>query len=129
MLDCRTSSVADVHKNPCSGKLVWTRELNVMGLGALQAGQQIPAEELPYFSPSLADDLSNLPPTFIIVGQMDLFVDEDIAYAKKLLNSGVVTEPHVLAGVYHGFDMAKHESSQPLTYHALRDAFIQKVVE
>ena len=47
-----------------------------------------------------------LPPTFISVGALDIFLDEDIDYAQRLLAAGVPTELHVYPGAYHGFDMA-----------------------
>jgi acetyl esterase/lipase len=46
-------------------------------------------------------DVSGLPPTFIDVGDLDLFRDEDIAFALRLLQSGVPTELHVHPGAYH----------------------------
>jgi acetyl esterase/lipase len=38
------------------------------------------------------------------VGDLDIFRDEDIAYAAKLASSGVPTELHVHPGAPHGFD-------------------------
>jgi acetyl esterase/lipase len=55
-------------------------------------------------SPARAGNLSGLPPTYIAVGSLDLFVDENIVYANRLLASGVPTELHVYPGAYHGFD-------------------------
>lgn len=54
-----------------------------------------------YAAPLHADDLSGLPPTFIDVGTLDLFRDEDLALAQRLLAAGVPTELHVHPGVYH----------------------------
>jgi acetyl esterase/lipase len=44
-----------------------------------------------------------LPPTYIGVGSLDLFVDEDIEFARRLVDSGVATELVVAPGAYHGF--------------------------
>jgi triacylglycerol lipase len=49
--------------------------------------------------------VAGLPTTFIGVGALDLFLDENIAYAQRLLQAGVATELHVYPGAYHGFDM------------------------
>ena len=70
----------------------------------------------PYSSPSRADDLSDLPPAFIIVGELDLFVDEDIDYAQRLTQAGVPVELHVFPGAFHGSDMMlpTSENSQRL---------------
>jgi acetyl esterase/lipase len=127
MLDCRTGSPQSVNDNPYAGELVWTRELNQLGWSMLKGGQDIAHEDLPYFSPSLAADLSGLPAAFVIVGGMDLFVDEDVAYAQRLMNSGVPTELYVVAGAYHAFDMAKPASPQTCTYFTLRTAAIKRM--
>jgi acetyl esterase/lipase len=46
-----------------------------------------------------------LPPAFIGVGGLDLFVQEDIDYAARLNAAGVPTELLVVPGAFHGFDM------------------------
>lgn len=58
----------------------------------------------PYAAPARARDLSGLPPTLIQVGELDVFRDEDITYATRLLQAGAPTELHVLPGAYHGRD-------------------------
>ena len=39
------------------------------------------------------------------VGELDLFRDEDIDYATRLLRAGVPTELHVAPGAYHAAEM------------------------
>lgn len=63
------------------------------------------AEDSPYAVPARAADLTGLPPTLIQTGELDLFRDEDIAFASRLLQSGVSTELHVYPGAYHGFEL------------------------
>ncbi|OJJ44622.1 hypothetical protein ASPZODRAFT_71401 [Penicilliopsis zonata CBS 506.65] len=58
-----------------------------------------------YTAPSRAKDLSGLPPTFIDVGEADVFRDQDVAYASALWRDGVSTELHVWPGSWHGFDL------------------------
>lgn len=48
--------------------------------------------------------MSGLPPTFIGVGALDLFVTEDIEYANRLIEAAVPTELLVVPGAFHGFD-------------------------
>ena len=57
-----------------------------------------------YASPALAENLSNLPPAYIMVGQLDPFRDESIAYAQRMLQAGVPVELHVVSGATHGFE-------------------------
>ena len=42
-------------------------------------------EVSPYAAPARAKDLSGLPPTYLCVGELDLFLNENIDYARRLL--------------------------------------------
>ncbi len=55
-------------------------------------------------SPSLAPHLEGLPASFIGVGALDLFLEEDVEFGLKLSRSGVPVEMHVYPGVPHMFD-------------------------
>ena len=58
----------------------------------------------PYAAASRADDLRDLPPAYVCVGSEDLFLDENIDYARRLSAAGVPTELAVFPGLYHGGD-------------------------
>ena len=60
----------------------------------------------PYAAAARADDLVGLPPAFISTGALDLFAEEDIEYARRLIRAGVPTELHVFPGGFHGYDIA-----------------------
>ena len=62
---------------------VWNRKANIAGWSALLGKPAGSDDVSPYASPARAEDLSGLPPAFIIVGELDLFVDEDIDYAVR----------------------------------------------
>ncbi len=81
---------------------VWSRRYNQF---AWQ--QYIGNSENPdiYASPALATDFSNLPPTYLYVGELDPLRDEDIAFISKLLAEGVPCEFHLYPGVPHAFDL------------------------
>nr|BAA25191.1 arylesterase [Acetobacter pasteurianus] len=70
-------------------------------LGDKAGGPQTP----PYAAAGRATDLAGLPPTFIGVGSMDLFLKEDLDYATRLMAAAVPTEVMVVPGAYHVFDM------------------------
>jgi acetyl esterase/lipase len=77
---------------------------------------------------SRVENLAGLPPTFIGVGSLDLLADEDIEYAKRLIDAGVFTERLVAAGAYHAFDLISPDASlskafTAAKYDALRRAF------
>jgi triacylglycerol lipase len=104
MLDDRTGSSGSV--SPYAGEFVWDKGSNVFAwqsyLGATPGGDNTPK----YAAPARVPDLSGLPPAFVIVGQLDLFVDEDIDYARRLIAAGVPTQLQVYPGAFHGFDLA-----------------------
>ncbi len=56
----------------------------------------------PYASPSVAEDLSGLPPAFVSVMEFDPLRDEGLVYAMRLLEAGVPTEIHAYPGTFHG---------------------------
>ncbi|MEH6517702.1 MAG: alpha/beta hydrolase [Halioglobus sp.] len=59
------------------------------------------SEASPYAAPSRAKDLSGLPTTYITVGTQDLFRDENIEYAQRLMVADVATQLEVFPGVFH----------------------------
>ncbi|XOV89763.1 MAG: alpha/beta hydrolase [Pseudomonadota bacterium] len=59
------------------------------------------AEASPYAAAARAEDLSGLPPTYICVGSEDLFRDEDIEYARRLIAADVPCEVALFPGLYH----------------------------
>jgi acetyl esterase/lipase len=94
-----TNETASSHEITDVG--VWDRSANIEAwqwyLGGGKADQ--------YAAPTRAEDLSGLPPAFIDVGTVDMFRDEDIAFAMRLMQAGVPTELHVNPGAYHASEV------------------------
>lgn len=96
MIDDRT-----VHRtgldNP--GHRLWNQSSNRFGwrayLGGADPDVAVPARRT---------DLAGLPQAWIGVGTLDLFHDEDLAYAEQLRAAGVPCEVMVVDGAFHGFD-------------------------
>jgi acetyl esterase/lipase len=108
--------------NPFTGEFVWTREASAFCWNAyLPEGSTSP-----YATAARATDLSNLPPAFISVGALDLFVDECLEYGARLIRSGISIELIVYPGCFHGFQMASQAAvtlrSQADSLRALRKA-------
>jgi triacylglycerol lipase len=84
--------------------VVWTPKANVLGWRAY-LGHEPGADGVPsYAAAARADDLTRLPPAWIGVGALDVFRDENITYAQRLLGAGVPAELHVYPGAPHGFE-------------------------
>jgi len=105
--------------------LVWNARSNMLGWKAY-LGQEPGGEGVsPYAAAARAADLAGLPPAFIPVGDLDLFLDENVEYAQRLMRAGVPTELHVYAGAYHGFYLMAPEADVSLRFirdyeHALK---------
>ena len=50
------------------------------------------------------EEAKGLPPTYIDVGELDLFRNEILTYAATLGKAGVTCELHVIPGAPHGFE-------------------------
>ncbi|WP_158665103.1 alpha/beta hydrolase [Ensifer adhaerens] len=101
MLDDRTA----LHAPPAHvGTFIWNARSNAFGwtaaLGRKPVIEDAPAEA----APARAVDLGGLPPTWIGVGTLDLFAQESISFAVRLVEAGVAVEMSVVQGAYHGFD-------------------------
>lgn len=83
---------------------VWNREANIIGW-KMYLGSAYGEEVSPHAAPARATDLTGLPPTYTMVGEIDPFRDETIEYANRLMQAGVPTEFHVYPGGYHGFEL------------------------
>jgi len=105
MLDHRTGSKDCIYRNDNAGEFVWTRAENRFSWRCVRGDYQINDERIGWFSPARAESLAGVPPTFIAAGGLDLFVDEDIDYARRLGKDGVSVELHIYPGGIHGFDM------------------------
>jgi acetyl esterase/lipase len=116
MIDDRNTSVS----SQIVGAPIWSRAANLLGwkayLGREPGGDDVPA----YAAASRATDLGGLPPTFLCVGTIDLFRDETIDYAQRLLHAQVPTELHVYPGAPHGFETMAAGAST-IARRALRD--------
>ena len=127
MLDDRTGSSAALH--PVTGRFVWTPAQNRYGWGAL-LGQEAGTGHVPTDAvPARCPDLSGLPPAFISVGALDLFLEEDIDFARRLMALGIAVELHVTPGAYHGFGLAGADTPQMQALQAMRLAALRRALQ
>jgi acetyl esterase/lipase len=86
--------------NPRTGRYIWTRASNNYCWSAYLQGEVANRGTIA----GLAPDVSGLPPAFVAVGELDLFVQDDLAYVSRLLAAGASVEAHLYPGAIHGFD-------------------------
>lgn len=101
MLDDRICVSEDIH--PFAGEFVWTRADNLFGWTAMLDVPPGSPDVSPYAAPARATDLAGLPPTFISCGALDLYLEEDMDFARRLIRAGVPVELHVYPGAPHGY--------------------------
>lgn len=106
---------------------VWHREANRLAWRYYLGGHQ-DGEQPPYAVPARVEDLSGLPPTFISVGALDLFVDEDVEYARRLLKAKVPTELHVYPATPHGVNKFAYPAAVARQFARDRDEALRRAL-
>lgn len=88
-----------------SRHLTWKYDDNTTAwdafLGGAAGGPDVP----PTAAPARIAEPAELPPAYMEVGQLDIFRDEDMTYALRLVRSGVEVEFHLRPGVPHMWDI------------------------
>jgi acetyl esterase/lipase len=107
---------------------LWTRANNLVGWRSYLGQEPGSAGVSAYAAATRVEDVSGLPPTFIGVGTPDLFRDEDIAYAQRLMNAGVPTELHVYADGFHGFNMFAPDTNAAQRFTAEYTTLLRQVL-
>jgi len=94
---CETSSMKDGE-----GLYIWDYQ-NSLDMWNQYIGRDRSSVS-PYAAPARADDLSGLPPAYVMTCEHDSLRDEAIVYATRLMAAGVQVELHNYPGTVHGFD-------------------------
>jgi len=91
MLDDRNITQVD---NPALQTIPWTQAKNLFAWGAY-----------------LGSEPGTLNTPLYAVGDLDLFLSENLEYANRLITAGVPTDIHVYSNAVHGFDFFAPDSS------------------
>ncbi|MFH9428248.1 alpha/beta hydrolase [Streptomyces sp. NPDC017615] len=86
-----------------AGLGVFDRTFNETGWTALLGERRGGPDVSPYAAPARAEDLTNLPPTFMDVGSADTLRDEVVTFASRIWQAGGNAELHVWPGGFHSF--------------------------
>ena len=110
---CSTASMSSITDapgwDPLNNRLMWRLYLG-----------EFDVENVPdYASPSIASDLSGLPPAYVLAVGCDCLRDEAIDYALRLMQAGVPVELHCVPAAFHGFETSAYPAS--LTQRVIRE--------
>jgi acetyl esterase/lipase len=106
---------------------LWSYDGNMTGWGALLGERRGRDDVPPAAAPARETSFTGLAPAYIEVGELDIFRDEDIEYARQLAGAGISVELHVHPGVPHGFDAVGSATALGLRSRADRVRVIQSV--
>ena len=120
MLDDRT---ALRRERDIRSVFAWTPRSNRFGWASYLGHRPGRSGPPAYAVPARRADLGGLPPAWIGVGDLDLFLDEDVEYAERLRAAGVPCQLDRVSGMYHGADVRLAETS------ALMRAFRQRMLD
>jgi acetyl esterase/lipase len=115
MLDDRTVLRAD---HGGRGRLMWTPMSNRFAWASYLGREPDVARPPEYAAPARREELRGLPPAWIGVGELDLFYDEDVAYAESLRACGVACELATVPGMYHGANAVMRNAPSMLRFRA-----------
>lgn len=106
---------------------VWNRTSNEIGWASYLGHTHGTNDVSPYAAPTRMEDLAGLAPATVLTGELDLFVDEDVTYAQRLMQANVPTELHVYPAAHHGFDRMVPTAVVSQRFIADRDAALTRV--
>ena len=125
MLDDRTVLRSDIQNLK---HYVWNRHNNLLGWRAY-LGQEPGGSSVPEYSvPARRSHFENLPPTWLGVGSIDLFFQEDLQYAEQLQAAGVPCNVEVVEGGPHAFDAMAPKSRLTRGFMLSQYQFIRQLL-
>jgi len=123
MLDDR-----NINEDPHIGAFaIWNHIDNETGWSCILGSKRGTANVLPSAAPARMTDARGLPPLYIEVGELDIFRDEDIEYARKFGMAGIEAELHLHPGCPHAFEGLAPTSNVARRAYADRFRAIQTI--
>lgn len=102
---------------------LWSPKSNAFGWASYLGGAD-PAMAVP----ARRDDLAGTAPAWLGVGNLDLFYEEDLAYARRLNEAGVPCELEIVDGAFHGFDLLIPKAGVSRSYFASQCASLRRAL-
>ncbi|MDX6287031.1 MAG: hypothetical protein QOG53_2516 [Frankiales bacterium] len=125
MLDDRSP---DGTGEPLADLGVWDAAANLQAWASILVGKAGTSDVPAYAAPARAEKLAGLPPTYIEVGDLDLFLGEDVRFALQLAAAAVPVELHVYPGAYHGFESLAPRSDTAVAAQRNRHSALKRAL-
>ena len=125
MLDDRTA--AD-HKLDELKHYLWNNRNNRGGWGAYLGAEPGQSDPPDYAVPARRIDLTGLPPVRIGVGDIDLFYNENRAYAERLTSAGVACELDLVPMAPHGFQVVAPRAAISQAFNERNIQFLKRTL-
>jgi acetyl esterase/lipase len=106
---------------------VWNRAKNEFAWRAFLGETYGTANISPYAAPSRMQNLKGSIPASILTAELDLFRDENILYAMRLMADGVPTELYVYPRAPHGFDRLAPKAAVSQQFFADQNAILRRI--
>ena len=126
MLDDRTA-LRDDHAG--RGELAWSPSSNRWSWTAYLGREPRHSAAPEYAAPARRTDVTGLAPAWIGVGDLDLFYEENVAYADNLTAAGVPCELVTVPGMYHGADGLVQKAASMRDFHASMVEFLRTYLD
>lgn len=98
MLDDRTTT------NHAGELAMWTEADNITGWTAYVGEHRGTEKVEPYAAPARVESVDGLPSLYLDSAQLDMFVHEDLEYARRFVTANIPVDLHVYPGLPHGFE-------------------------
>ncbi|MFG3331302.1 alpha/beta hydrolase fold domain-containing protein [Streptomyces tendae] len=120
----------DRNQTPSSHQIldlgVYDRQQNEQAWAAVLGDRADTDNVHPYSAPGRATDLTGLPDTFIAAAQFDVFRDENIDFAQRLIAAGVPVDLHLYAHAFHAWDVFAPASALTKTFNHTWHDFLRR---
>jgi acetyl esterase/lipase len=109
---------------------IWDRATNLLAwqaiIGDTVGAGRVAEDVSAYCAPARARDLTGLPATFIAVGELDVFRDEDLDFAARLREARVPVEQHLYPGAFHAFDLFAPQARISQSFHHTWNSYLAR---
>jgi acetyl esterase/lipase len=104
---------------------VWNNKMNLVGWKSYLGNKLGTDEVSDYAAPARRSVFHGLPKTWIGVGDVELFFEEDKAYADKLSSAGVACKLEIIQGAPHAFEGLAPDSQLAKDYLASAKSWLK----